>query len=165
MHFKIEKVLSKPDWVAKLSAFIHDAIVLGPVEYDPLARRVVLNIRRIGYEHRQEQKFIFGLVKKWRIPYVPATLVIQDVEEISSNSIQIEEPFDADGIYELALQSEASILEISTTHGNATLRISEISVIELTDVGEPDKSYAIHAFNNLIIKPELIDEIVNRKVA
>ncbi len=165
MNLRIENALTKGEWIEKLSAFLHDSSVPEQPSYDKLTKRFTLNIRRIGYEYRKEQRLLFKRIRKWRLPRVPTALIVAGVEEATFDGDFPDNSAGADELNEIALDTEKSSLEIVGMFGSVVLQLSQSSYIEVADTGEPDEKDTVHDIGGLIISVELIEEVVSHWTA
>lgn len=160
MQISIRDIGTNAQWLAKISAFLHDASVPDPATYAASSQTLTLAISRIGYEFRVERQE--GFFTTWRMPYVPAVLTVTPVvlgtpEEDASTG------YDGDQLVDIEMPTPVDV-QLTTREGVIGLRCVGPATLTVIDTGPPDTRLSISHFGALILPPALIAEIINTAV-
>jgi hypothetical protein len=160
MQISIRDIGANAQWLAKISAFLHDASVPDPASYDRSRQIFRLALRRIGYEFGEKHQR--GFFTTWRMPYVPAVLTVTPVVLLTPE----EEPttgYDGDQLVDIEMPTPVD-LELTTREGAISLRCVGPTTLTVADTGPPEPRLAISDVGALILPPALIAEIINTSV-
>ena len=160
MQISIGDIGTKPRWLAKIAAFLHDAAVPDPPSYDARSQTFRLAIRRIGYEFGVKSQE--GFVTTWRMPYVPAVLTVTPVALLTPEEEFV--GYAGDQLVDIEMPTPPD-LQFTTLEGAIDLRCVGSATLTVRDSGPPEARLAVSDVGALILPPALITEIINTAIA
>jgi len=161
MQITIRDAQHKPEWLAKVGAFLHDAPLQDDGHYDESTQTFRLSLQRVGWEFRVRRTLL--LLTIWRMPFVPAVLTVAPVVVLRPLERDHEwNPGDQLKALGMATPSE---LHLVTDPGTIVLGCVEPATLTVTDSGPPGTRLAVTDIGRIIISPALVDEIVNTSLA
>ena len=161
MQITIRQVAAQPLWLAKLSAFLHDAARTDPFTYDLATRTFQLPLARIGYEFRQKRPWL-GFLTQWRMPLVSATLTLKPVN-LHPSAEELATPGEMDQLTAIVMPDPTRI-ELHTREGVVQLGCTDNTALTLADTASPETRLAVSDFGRLIIPDALIEDLVRTQV-
>ena len=165
MQLTVRQVATKPEWLAKISAFLHDAGLSDPFTYDRATHTFRLPLGRIGYEFRQKRSAL-GFLTVWAMPFVPAILTVEHAD-LDLTEEQPGAPEDIDQLIAIEMP-DPTLLELwarGDREGVIRLRCTADTSLTIADTGPAEARLAIRSFFTLIIPEQIIKDIVNTSVA
>ncbi|HVH31399.1 MAG TPA: hypothetical protein VNA31_07010 [bacterium] len=160
MHLTIRDVAAKPKWLAKMSAFLHDAVFFDPPVYNTANRTLGIAIARIGYEFAVRQQE--GFLSTWRMPRVAAVLAVSPVSVV--RGYEGVPPQDrGDQLLEIGMAAPTE-LQVTTDQCTISLFCEGRTTLYLADTSPPSDNLTVTDAGALIVRLDVIAEIINSTV-
>ncbi|NIR42573.1 MAG: hypothetical protein GWN99_01610 [Gemmatimonadetes bacterium] len=157
MEISVRDVLAKPEWVYKLSAFLHDAVALEAFSYDEASSTFSLPLYRISYEYRRHKRLLW-LINSWVMPKVPCVLSIRPVR-IAKAPFADEKSRLNDQLLGFGVSGDGSI-DLMFRYSSIVLKCVDTASMLLSDTGEPTWNMRTTDFGRLLLSEDLIGEVL-----
>ncbi|GEM_PF-6970281 len=154
-HICVREVIAKPEWVGKLSGFLHDSLIEG-VQWAESQQKLTIQIYRVCWEIGARD-FLHGFPGHGH-PAVLAELVVAPTKGVGDRR---SDKLDA-GYPEQIMEMELSgtDLKIESSLGAISITLGPEASLEVRDKGVPSRKGSNSCLGYCIHDPRLIKQFV-----
>ncbi|HUU91545.1 MAG TPA: hypothetical protein VM238_10070 [Phycisphaerae bacterium] len=163
MDLRIENVLRKSEWVARVSAVLHDALIERRDVSDVRSREFRLNVDRVCYERAERGRLLWS-IPIWRYPSVSASLSIAPVERVEDARRQAKDIGEPELLLSLDIDARSNSLRLESSFGLIHVQLGLDACLSVSDTGTAAGGVAMRELIGRVIDPDLVAEVCAARV-